>query len=166
MKTTPEIRIVINHQDFRCSLHLCHMSLLLCSCLDWKSELKVGSATGFRLDPDATSMPFDNLLANRKPNTVPGIFRAGMQAPENDKGVLCLLRCDANSIVRHRKDPLVCCRFRVYLNRGCFGTAKLDGVSNQVLKYLDQLRTIRHHHGKWTVPDHRATFLNCRIQIA
>src|SRR5437588_8555076 len=91
-------------------------SSMLYGCLDGKSELEVGSATGLRRDPDAPTMLFDNLLADRKPDTIPGIFRTGMQTPEDDEDVLCLLGCDANPVVPHGEDPLLCRRFRVHLN--------------------------------------------------
>src|SRR5208283_1211671 len=103
---------------------------LVCGCLDWNSELEVAAVTGLRFHPDPAAMLFDNLLADREPDSVPRIFRACVQAPKNDEHVFCLLDWDADPVVRHGEDPFLPLRFRTHSNRGLIGTAKFDGVSN------------------------------------
>src|ERR1035438_9379871 len=110
-------------------------------------------------------MLFDDLLANRKPDAVTGIFLTRMQASKNDEYVLCLLGCDPNPVVRHREHPFLSLRFRTDSNRGWFGTAKFNGISDEVLKYLHQLGTIGHHRRKLSVLYDRTAFLNCHFQI-
>src|SRR5271165_2375706 len=132
---------------------------------DGKREPEGRPATGLGFDPDPASAFFDNLFADGQPDSAAGIFRMRMQAPENNEHVLLILGCDANAVVLHREDPFLSYLFRADSNRGRFGTAKLDGVADEVLKYLHQLRTNGHYRRKLNVLDDRATFLNCHFQI-
>ena len=58
---------------------------------------------GHGLDPAAVLL--DNLLADRQPDAVAGVFGARVQAVENNKDVFGVFGGYANAIVGHRENP-------------------------------------------------------------
>ena len=110
-------------------------------------------------------MLLDHLLADRQADSVPGIFRARVQAPENLENIFRVFGGDADPVIGHGKDPFFSLHFRIHSNHGWLGAAKLDGVSDEVLKYLDQLRTIGHYRRKMSVSRDCAALLHRRFQV-
>src|SRR5207245_7206170 len=103
---------------------------------DRQCEPETASRCVLRFDPDLPPVPLDNLLADREADSVARIFVASMQAPEDDKDVLPALGRDADAVVRNREHPGVVLLFSLDLNYGRPRPVKLDGVGDQVLKYL------------------------------
>jgi hypothetical protein len=86
--------------------------------------------------PDSSTVLVDNLLANRQPDPVTGILGARMQAVKDGKNDFRVFWCDVDAVVGYRKHPFRLFPLRGYLNHGRLSAAKLDGVSDQVLKHL------------------------------
>jgi hypothetical protein len=61
------------------------------------------------LEPDASAVTFDDLLAHRQPDASAGVLRLGVQPLEDDEDAVQVLGLDANAIVAHREHPLVLC---------------------------------------------------------
>ena len=72
-----------------------------------QGELENCAPALVRHGQNPASVPFDDLLADRQPNAVAGIFGAGVEAVENDEHVLGMLRGDADAVVGHREQPFV-----------------------------------------------------------
>src|ERR1700690_738580 len=88
---------------------------------------------------DLAVVPFDDLLADRQPDAIAGVFSAGVQALENDEDVLEVLGGYADTVVCHRENQFRCLFLRRDLNDGRLGAAKFDCVLDEVLKHLLQL---------------------------
>src|SRR5262249_36328806 len=89
----------------------------------------------FGLDPDPAAVVLDDPLAQCQSDARAGIFAARMQALEDQKDALEVLRIDADSVVLDPKQPRIVPRFgsHMYLRRA-IRAAKLDGVTHQVLE--------------------------------
>ncbi len=89
-----------------------------------------------------------------------------METLKHDEDLLEMLRVDSNAVVSNGKDP-----FAVLISLGRdvdarrFGAAIFDGVFDQILEQLDQLRTIGSHGGQRIVRDRRVAVLDCALQI-
>jgi len=107
----------------------------------------------------------DNLLAKRQPKPRSRIFRATMQSLQELKDMLGMCRVKPNAIVTHRKDPLSLLTGgrHVHLWRLC--AAEFDGVLNQVLHQLHELRRICHDHWQRIVGHHGTALSNRPLQI-
>jgi hypothetical protein len=97
-----------------------------------------------RLDPDPPAQPLQTLLANGQSDSSALELVSSVQPLEKDKDPLKVLRINPQAIVSHGKDPF---RATVFPGRDVyawdFGTAVLNCVPDEVLKYLGQLRIIR-----------------------
>ena len=75
---------------------------------------------------------------------VPGYSRAAVQALEDDEDAVGVLGLDADAVVAHREQPVAAARARrATWTRGRLVAAELDGVADQVLEELAQLRRRR-----------------------
>src|ERR1700730_6357478 len=109
-------------------------------------ELEGCARCCLRFDPDFPAGLFDNPLANREPNPVTGILRVRMQASKDGKDDFPVFGCDTDAVVRYRKSPLYPFPFLAYMNHRRLSAAKLDRVSDQVLKHLQQLARAGHNY--------------------
>src|SRR5450755_3296341 len=126
---------------------------------DWKCEFEARPVTGFRFHPDPAAMPLDNLLADRQPDPVSRILFPRMQAPEDYEHAVQMFGRDADPVVLYRNHPVLRHHLRLDLNHRLCRSPKLDGIANQVLEYLRQLRPIGHHRWKLIVLYDRAAVL-------
>src|SRR5262249_19796282 len=72
---------------------------------------------------------------------------------------------ESNTVVPYRDLPLAVVPHRRYINHGRTLPAKLDGIANQVLKYLGQLNLITIDGWKCLSIDSCPTFLNGNLQV-
>src|SRR5579863_3386009 len=116
--------------------------------LNRESEMERAAVTWLRFKPDTTTMVLDDLLADRQADTAAGIFRPGVQAFENSEDNFGVFGSDADSVVGDQEHPLPVLFFPGDANhrRGC--AAKFDGVGDQVLQDLHQLRFVRGDYGE------------------
>ena len=82
------------------------------------------------------------------------------------KNIFRIFGRNANSIVSDRKLPVFRLPVRFNLNDRGVLPAKLDGIPDQILKYLLQLHEASHHFRKRIIKNDRSTFLDRRLQIA
>src|SRR5579872_2284313 len=117
---------------------------LLCrySRFERKRKFESRSVTELGLDPDSAAVLFDDFLANRKADSVAGILRPGIQPSKDDEYALRVFGRDPDAIVGYRKDPFLCFCLRAHADDGRIWPAKLDAVSNEVLKYLHHLGAV------------------------
>jgi hypothetical protein len=64
-------------------------------------EVKSASLTGNRGKPDGPAVVLDNSAAHRQANTRAGVFILVVQALENLKNHVLMLRLNANAVVGH-----------------------------------------------------------------
>ena len=102
--------------------------------------------TWFGLHPDMTAVPLDDLLAHGEPDSRAVILFPSVEALKNNEDALVKLGVDTDPIVAHRERPPRVFAQGTDVNTRRFGTAKLDGIGNQILKDLQQLRSISQHH--------------------
>src|SRR5918992_302554 len=92
-----------------------------------------------RLDPDASAVALDHLLADRKPNAGTRVFALVVQPLEHHEDALEVLRLDADAVVAHRK--LVA--FAPVLDRDVNARhvlrAELERIADEVLEHLREL---------------------------
>ena len=110
-------------------------------------------------------MAFDNLLAQRQANTGARILQSGVQTLKEDKDTLGILRLDANTIVAHRKLPLVLVALGTDVDGGWRCSAKFDGIAHEVLEYLQQLGGVYQYGWQGRVCHHRAAFFHGDFEI-
>jgi len=71
-----------------------------------KGEMKCRPLVGVRFEPDFSTIPLDDSLANGKADAGAGVFSAlGMKTFEDGKDLRVKLRRDANAIVGNGKQP-------------------------------------------------------------
>src|SRR5690242_7656571 len=67
--------------------------------------MKCRSFSFFRFDPDPATVPFDNLLANRKADSGAWILITRVQPLKDDEYPLVILLRDSNAVVAHGEMP-------------------------------------------------------------
>ncbi len=108
---------------------------------------------------------FDDFLADSQPHSVPGIVLSGVQALKNDKDYVPVFVCDADAVIRHRKQPPLTLLLRGDANDRSLLTAKLDGISDQVLEELKELGPLCRNQGKMVVCNDCTALFKHRLQI-
>src|SRR5689334_11818008 len=101
-------------------------------------------------------MAFDDLLADGQPDTRPRILLPAMQTLEYDKDTFDILLFNPNAIVFYAKDPPPVPQDGADMNPRLPPASELDGVADQVLEQLHQLRGIRLDGRQRIVGDLRA----------
>jgi hypothetical protein len=107
-----------------------------------------------------SAVALHNLLADRQTNPGTSILLPAVKPLKDDENPLGILRGDANPIVADGKNPPVAVSAGRDMDAGRLGSAELDGVSDQVLKQLDQLEVICHQCGKGIMSDEGPVFLD------
>ena len=128
-------------------------------------------------------MALHDLLADRQADASARVLGPGVQALKDDENTLCILRLDTDAVIAHRKQPvgpapapsgLAVGRVSPLRGRDVlrpnvdFGgtlAPKLDGVAQQVLKQLYQLRPVGHQGWQAIVGDLGAALLNGCLKV-
>ena len=97
---------------------------------------------GWGLEPDPPAVCFDDLLADRQPDSGARVLVAGMQPLEDGEDAVSVLRFDPDAVVGYGELPFAVPAGRGYLDPGRLAAAELDGVTDQVLEQLDQPRQL------------------------
>ena len=105
-------------------------------------EAEGRARTGGRLYPDAAPMALDDLLADRQANARARVVGPAMEALEDDKDALPVLRVDANPIVPHRKAPRLALPRGRDVHTGRLRPTELEGVAQEILEELGELRGV------------------------
>ena len=111
-------------------------------------------------------MPFHDLLTDRQPNSCPRILRARVQTLENHKDLLSILGIDPDPVILDAEHPLVAPAFCLDLNPWYPIVPEFDGITDEILKQLYQLRVITQHDRQGITHDLRARLLNRLLEIA
>src|SRR3989338_2650797 len=88
----------------------------------------------------------DNFLADSEAHPGTRIFLFTVKTLKHQKNPLKVFRCNTNAIVAHMKNPFAFLKFCAYLHTRRIAAAKLEGIADQVLKELSELRAIRIEH--------------------
>src|SRR5580692_632903 len=108
-----------------------------------KRKQKRRTLTLLRLQPDLSSLPLHNLLADGKTDSVPRIVLSALQSLKHLKNPLEMPRFDADPVVAHAKDPLAAAALGRYLNdRRSIRPPELDRIADQILEQARHLRVV------------------------
>src|SRR5216684_3443540 len=125
-----------------------------------QGKLEAATGPGLRLHPDPAAIAFNDLFADGQANAVSRVFRAGVQALEDNEDVFRELWRNSNSVIAHGELPSLSGSFSLHGNHWRLLPAELDGIPDQILEDLRQLRAVGPHHGKRIMGDHSATLLD------
>ena len=101
-------------------------------------------------------MTFDDLFANGQTDAGAGILCAVMQALEDRKDALLVLRGDADAVIPDGEHPFGPLPVYGHLDLGRLGAAKLDGIGDKILEDLQELYFIPEHHRQGVLVYYRA----------
>jgi hypothetical protein len=105
-------------------------------------------------------MPLDDLLRDRKSNTVAVVLRAPMQALEHLKNQLAIFFVDSDPVVLDTKQPIAVAFLGADVDVRQTIAVKLQRISDQVLKHLRQLRFVGGHRRKFVTHDFGVAFVD------
>src|SRR5579862_5383877 len=115
-----------------------------------KGEAEGGSFSGRRsFQPDAPAVLLHHTLAERQADTASRVMIAAVQAFEEAKDLFRVLRLDSNSIINHREYAPAITFGGSDLDTGTLLTLVLDGVADQILKYLGKPAFVDHQRGQF-----------------
>src|SRR5205807_392337 len=129
-------------------------------------ELETGAVVWLGFNPDPAAVMLDDLLADCQANAVARIFRARVQPMENREDAGLALWGYAYTIVDDTEAPVPARGFGEDRDHRWLLLAEFDRVSDQVLKYLLQVGTVRRDHWQLLVADNCVAFADGRIQVA
>src|SRR5690349_20801745 len=98
------------------------------------------------LDPDATAVALDYLLADRKADAGAGILALVVQPLEHHEDAFKVLRLDADAVVGHHDLALALPVDRRDVDARHRRGAKLERVADQVLEELRELHVVSLHY--------------------
>src|SRR4030095_3690564 len=103
-----------------------------------------------------------------QPDASSGIFPARVQTLEDSENALEILRVDADAIVTHRKLPLSSAMFHIDVDLRRTFAAVFDGIADEILEYLQQLRGISRNGWQRPMGHHSPTLLDdgCEVRQA
>ena len=109
--------------------------------LDYRNRKIEGRTfTDLGFYPNASAVEFNDLLANSKSNTRPGIFRPGVEALEYCEYPLGMSRVDSDAAVADGEDPFTIFLYCRNMHFWRLVPPELDGVAYQILEQPYQLR--------------------------
>src|SRR5690606_25778613 len=122
-------------------------------------EVEGGAVAGFGLVPDPPAVPLDDLLAHRQPDPRPLVLVAGVEALEDLKYPLAVLRGDPDPVVGHRELPAGFLSVLADVAHALGGdgdlgrvlAAELHRVADEVLQELAHLGLVG--ADRWEPPD-------------
>src|SRR5258708_22950002 len=88
-------------------------------------------------------MAFHDFLADRQPNSCPGIMFARVQPLKDPENTLEVLRVDTEAIIADAKDPASILPLGGNADLGLDFPAELERVADQLLEHLHDLRRLR-----------------------
>src|SRR6185295_3578461 len=94
---------------------------------------------GGGLDPDASAVALDDLLADGEADAGAGVLLTGVQALKQHEYFLEVLGLDADPVVPDEEVTFLAVRLGADLDLDGRRAAILDGVAHQVLKQLREL---------------------------
>src|SRR5881394_390729 len=130
-----------------------------------KGEEECRATSKLRLHPDATAVPFDDLLADCEPDAGARVLRPCMEPLEELEDPLAVLGIDTDPVVADREDPLRLRAPRRDVHPGGGGAAELDRVRDQVLEELDHLQALGRDPGQGVVGHHGLALLYRQLQV-
>src|SRR5439155_312740 len=130
-----------------------------------ESEFESRTTTLLRCDPYSSAILLDDLAADGQADSVAGILGAGVQPLKYDKDILAILRRNADAVVGNGEFPFVLLPLSGDLNLRSFWPAKFNGIADQVLKYLRDLRGIRQDNRQVIVGDLCLTLADRDLKI-
>src|SRR5271166_1059704 len=129
-------------------------------------EMEGGTCSRFRLHPHAAAVPFHNLFADRQANAGARILLTAVQALENNENPVKILRGYANAVIAYAELPGTMLPYCGNMNAGRFlPPPELDGIAEQILEKLRQLRLVGDQCRQRIVRDHRSALGNGYIKI-
>jgi hypothetical protein len=117
-----------------------------------------------RFDPDPASKPLDYFFADCKPDSASRTIMP-MQAFERLEDLRLVFGRNANAIVATGKHPRVTLIGHTDVDYRRVRTAIVNGIANQVLKYLGQMSSIDAHRRKQVIGDCRSRFRDRGVKI-
>src|SRR5438093_10486415 len=118
-----------------------------------------------RFEPDAATVAFDDLLTDSQSQAGAGILAAPMKPLEDREHLIGIAHIDADAVVAYREPPHAVLPDHLDINAWREMTVKLDGIANQVLKYVLKLRGIGQDSRQPSPLDNRAAFLDSHTQV-
>ena len=128
-------------------------------------KIKSAALADIRLDPNPTAMPRDDFAADRQADSRSRISVGSVQPLENLENPLLVFRIDADAVIADGKEPRILLERRGNMNQWRLLPAKFDGVADQVLKKLQQLRGVPLNGRQVVASDRRTGFLDGGLQI-
>ena len=116
-------------------------------------------------NPDSSAMLLKNPLTDSQTDARSFILSPTMEALKDQKDTVEILGIDANPIVGNGKNPFPILEAGGDMDFGDTVAPVFDGVSDEVLKQLDQLRFDHDEGREGIVGDLRATILNGLAEI-
>src|SRR5688572_20105001 len=109
-------------------------------------KAKSRADSGLGRYPDAPSVTFDDPFTDGQADPGSWVLLPGLDPLENDENALKVIGGNTDPIILHRYNPLMWFFLHPHPDQGLGpSAAKLDGVGDQVLKNLGELRTVSHH---------------------
>lgn len=109
-------------------------------------------------------MPFNDFLCDRKADAVAVVAAALVKALEHLEHPLAVLFIDADAVVRDVKKKLSVFSFASDPDSWRICSAKFQGVADQVLEKLSQLRLICLHRRQSFANNFCIAFVDCHLQ--
>src|SRR5690348_1215814 len=128
-------------------------------------EEERASLPGPSVDPDASTVPVDDLLADRKSDPGAGIFVAVVQALEHEEDALAVLRIEPDAVVGDREEPRAVVFAGAHVHARTLGAVELERIRDEVLEELRELALVAVHVGKRVVRDGGAASLLGAAQV-
>src|SRR5271170_4952523 len=133
------------------------------SAVERKVKRRAPSGVGFH--PDAPASPLDNSLADSEPHSGSGVFGSAVKTFEYSKDLLLKLRFDPDPVVLNGKQPIAALAASCNMDAWRIRSAIMDGVADQILKDLFQLKLEHAHARKIGARDRGAAFGDGNLQI-
>jgi len=88
-----------------------------------------------------------------------------VQALKDDEEAVKVLRINADAIIRDGEDPFVTLSLAREVNARRLLAVELDGIADEVLKQLHQLRPVAHHGGQGIMSHRRLALLYHHLEV-
>ena len=110
-------------------------------------------------------MTFDDILANGKTDTGPGVIRLRMQPLEDDEDLLMIFRIDPDTVILYGECPMGLFLTDAHGDNRCPSIPEFDGIADEILEQLQEQFSMTDDRRKRFAIDDRSRFLNAHLQI-